>query len=506
MSAAARSFMALSICFAGPAWSVEALPLLGPHAVQMAEAPEYVEQASPRRMPLPPVTRGPDVAVYGYQAYWSNDLNTVPWDHLSHIALFNAGVTTGGSLTHLDRWDLAEAAVSMAEPYGVKVHLCITNFNSTELATLLGSAAARAALIDNLADEVASTGAHGVNVDFEGLPSSQRENMVTFTRDLEARVGEVVLATPSVDWSDAWDYAALSDHADLFIMGYGYHWSGSDYAGPVDPLYGGDPWSKWSLSWTVDDYLEAGADPKRVILGLPLYGYRWAVSSGSVPSSTTASGSAIVWASALEEAATHGRQFDEVSRTPYWYDGTRQGWYGDTDSLRERVQYAVDSGIGGIGFWALHYDDGDASLWTMINEETVFPEEEEQPDDEVDPDYTADAGRPFLAYVGDTVILSGAGSTGPAPLVYQWTQVAGPEVDLDDPSVMEPSFRVRHVGNLVFELVVGDGESWSAPVRSYVVVLDPAAGRRYRNCATGPAAPPWIALIALTLLLRRRRR
>ncbi|MBW2255164.1 MAG: hypothetical protein JRI25_11265, partial [Deltaproteobacteria bacterium] len=25
-------------------------------------------------------------------------------------------------------------------------------------------------------------------------------------------------------------------------------------------------------------------------------------------------------------------------------------------------------------------------------------------------------------------------------------------------------------------------------------------------CATGPAAPPWIALIALTLLLRRRRR
>jgi MYXO-CTERM domain-containing protein len=498
--------MALSLCFATPAWSagIQASPLASPHATQMADAPEHVVQAYPRRMPLPPVTPGPDVVVYGYQAYWANDLNAVPWDHLSHIALFSAGVTTGGSFTHLDRWDLAEAAVSMAEPYGVKVHLCITNFSPSELSALLGSGAARSALIDNLADEVASTGVHGVNVDFEGLPSSQRENMVTFTRDLAARVGEVVLATPSVDWSDAWDYAALSQHADLFIMGYGYHWSGSDYAGPVDPLYGGDPWAQWSLSWTVDDYLDAGADPERVILGLPLYGYRWSVSSDNVPASTTASGSAIVWASAQEEAAIHGRQFDEASRTPYWYDGTRQGWYGDTDTLRERVQYAIESGIGGIGFWALHYDEGDVSLWTMIDEETAWSEVE-QPDDEVDPNYTANAGRPFLAYVGDTVVLSGAASTGPDPLVYQWTQVAGPEVELDAPSSMEPSFRVRDVGNLVFELVVGDGEAWSAPVRSYVVVLDPAAGRRFRNCATGPAAPAWLALLALAALIRRRR-
>jgi len=472
----------------------------------MAAAPEHVAQVFPRRVPLPPATPGPDVVVYGYQAYWSNDLETVPWDHLSHIALFSAGVTTGGSLPHLDRWDLAEAAVAMAEPYGVKVHLCITNFDSSELSALLGSATARAALIDNLAAEVASTGVDGVNVDFEGLPSSQRANMVTFTHDLAARVGEVVLATPSVDWSDAWDYAALSEDASLFIMGYGYHWSGSDYAGPVDPLHGGDPWSQWSLSWTVDDYLDAGADPERVILGLPLYGYRWAVSSGSVPAATTASGSAIVWASAQEEAATYGRQFEPVSRTPYWYDGTNQGWYGDTDSLRERVQYAVDAGIGGIGFWALHYDDGDPSLWTMIAEETTSPEEEQpDDDDDVDSDYVADAGPPFLAYVGDTVILSGARSTGPAPLTYEWTQVAGPEVTLDDPSLMEPSFRVRDAGNLVFELVVGDGESWSAPARSYVVVLDPAAGRRYRNCATGPATPSWIALIGLVALLRRRR-
>jgi hypothetical protein len=40
----------------------------------------------------------------------------------------------------------------------------------------------------------------------------------------------------------------------------------------------------------------------------------------------------------------------------------------------------------------------------------------------------------------------------------------------------------------VFELVVGDGETWSEPTRSYVVVLDPGAGERYLGCGCNGGA------------------
>ena len=70
-----------------------------------------------------------------------------------------------------------------------------------------------------------------------------------------------------MDWSDAYDYTTLSQYASLFIMGYDYHWSGSD-PGPIDPLYGGSPWAQWSLITGNDHLALAPAD--RIILGLPL--------------------------------------------------------------------------------------------------------------------------------------------------------------------------------------------------------------------------------------------
>ncbi len=492
--------------------------LTGAHARHEAALLGALPPRDPGPAPLPAVTRGPDVLVYGYLAYWANDLTTVPWDQLSHLAIFNAGVTTTGALTDTSRWSITEDALAIAATYGVRVHLCVTNFVPAELTTLLSSATARQTLIDNLVTWKTQTGAHGINIDFEGLPAAQRANMVQFVKDLEAAVGEVVLATPAVDWSSAWDYATLSEHADLFIMGYGYHWSGSTQAGPNDPLWGASPWSRWSLDWTVQDYLDKGADPERVILGLPLYGNRWPVQSSAVPAATTGTGSSIVWRLAKIEANTYGRSFDEPSETPWWYDGTRQGWYSDTDSLRLRVRYAVDEGIGGIGFWALNYEGDDPTLWPMIAEETTFdepdPGDTADPDDTgdtedeppADPSFHADAGSPFLAYVGDLVILSGARSTGPEPLVYEWTQTSGPSVTLRSEQTVEPSFRVRRPGTHVFALRVGDGERWSAPARSHVVVLDPGYGSRYGCGCDANGTRNGLALPLVALLIARRRR
>lgn len=526
-----------------------ATALASPATLPPPERSVHAEQAAtwgalgharrpPPRGPMPLPTPGPDLRVYGYLAYWSDDLASVPWDDLSDIALFNADVQSDGSLANTSRWSQAQDAVALARPYGVKVHLCATNFTSSQLTTLLGSATNRNRLISNLQTWVDDTGADGVNVDFENLPVGVKSEMVQFVADLDAAVDEVVLATPSVDWQGSWDYDQLTLHADLFIMGYGYFWNGSSNAGPTDPLRAGTGtiWqgvNSYSLSWSVDDYMTWGANPSRVILGLPLYGISWPTADDGVPTATLGAGSSVVFSSAWDRAATYGREWEPDAASPYTYGGGEQLWYGDEESVRDRIDYVRDdTSLAGIGFWALHYDGDDTSFWSMVHDGTTLggttptgpgtttDDTGSSTTDSADPGpgtttdpggdpglLVADAGPPFLAYVGDVVQLSSAGSIAPAGAVVEWTQVEGPAVVFDDPTSPSPKFVVEEPGTLEFQLRVGDGAAWSDPATSWVVVIDPGQAGRGRGCGcdTADAGSVGTMVVALAHLVARRR-
>ncbi len=521
---------------------------MGEHQRQMLEAATFPRRPGPKapqNKPLHMVTAtpGPDVTVYGYLAYWDDDLDTVPWDQLSHIALFCADVDSSGNVTGTSRWGDIAAIKERADAYGVRVHLTVINFSTSSISAFLNSATARQKLIDALQAKVTQYDLAGVNIDFENLAYASKTQMVDFADQLDDHFEEVVLATPAVDWNGAWDYSELTKHADLFIMGYGYHYSGSTRAGPTDPLFGGGPWGRHSLAWTVDDYLSSDADLSRVILGLPLYGYSWATPSDTVGTTATSSGSTLFYTDGASRMAEHGRRFDEVSRSPWAYGNGRQSWVPDAPSVIERVEYAVDRDLAGVGIWALNYDVSDApdaELWTGIGEATTFvaddpvgdtdvpvPEDTDTPassdtdSDSVPPEdtdaapaegnadgnqlFSANAGQPFYAYVGDVVELQSDGSSGPGGvnLEYRWTQVSGPPVPFESDSE-RPSFNVREPGNLVFTLEVGDGETWSAPASSYVVVIDRSVGNFWGGCQTVPAGSS--ALLAGVALLARRQR
>jgi hypothetical protein len=87
----------------------------------------------------------------------------------------------------------------------------------------------------------------------------------------------------------------------------------------------------------------------------------------------------------------------------------------------------------------------------------------------------ADAGADQEAAVGQWVRLDGRGSHDPDgdALTYQWSQVAGPEVALEDATTPEPSFVVPPAvdyAGLTFALVVSDGRLESAPAQVDVLV------------------------------------
>lgn len=327
--------------------------------------PDFAQVAEPTR----PVDEPPEITVYGYWPYWGDPLSTVPWDQLTHIALFDVGLDADGGLTDTEHWtDHAAEAVQLAEPYGVHVHLTVTSFDDAVMSSVLASRDKRRAAVTALANLVDDYGADGVNVDFEGLPVGMKSAFVVFIQELAAEVGEVTIAMPAVDWAGAYDYDQLALAADsLFIMGYDYHYSGGD-PGPVSPRDSSAKWGSYSLAWTLDDYPRWGAPEDKLILGLPLYGVDWPTTSNAVPGTKTGRGAASLYADAVVAGDTLGRHWDADSSTPYAFPSSdHQLWYDDEASLDAKIELALDAGLQGVGFWALTYDNHDPALWAMVD-------------------------------------------------------------------------------------------------------------------------------------------
>ena len=355
-----------------------------PHQLQ---AEQRLGATTPLASPLPtPVSKR--VTVYGYIPDWISDPMGVDFDSLTHVAWFNVALDTTGNAIDTSSWHShAEELITRAHAVGTKVHLTVAMFDDETQASVLSNATHRARAVGQLAELVNDYGADGINVDLEGTAAAQKADLVQFIIDLKAAVDEVYLATPAVDWAGAYDYDQLALYSDgLFIMGYGYHWSGGD-PGPVAPLFGGGPWSVYALDWTLEDYRTWGATDDKIVMGLPLYGRRWPSADDSVPGTSIGTSSAVTMGNAIEYATGFEPRYDDVTETPWLWDGSDQLWYDDHNSVEIKLQWSVDQGIQGVGFWALGYDGNAPAFWEMVDEVTwIAPSDDPDPTDSGEPD------------------------------------------------------------------------------------------------------------------------
>ena len=105
--------------------------------------------SSPRRAAPPPAAGRPDKVVYGYLPYWTDAPADVPWDHLTHVAIFSVALNSDGTLGSLTHWtSVAADAVALGHAAGVRVHLCVTSFDGDTMDDLLASSSHRAAAVD----------------------------------------------------------------------------------------------------------------------------------------------------------------------------------------------------------------------------------------------------------------------------------------------------------------------------------------------------------------------
>lgn len=318
--------------------------------------------------------------VYGWHPYWVGSAYTnYQWDLLSHFSFFSYEVnpsTGAANTTH--GWSTSAAVDAALASGNTKVTLTATLFSSHT--TFFSSSTAQQTLIDNLINLVSSRGAHGVNIDFEGIPSSQTTNFANFMVDLSNQMhaaipgSEVSTVLYAVDWNNVFDFSIMEPAVDQYIiMGYGYYYTGSGNAGPTDPLYHFGSSYNYTLSKTITYYLDAGCPSDKLIMGLPFYGYEWPTSSTSIPSSTTGGGTSRTFAAVKNNssgnysAANH--QYDDDSFTDVYVfnsGGTRQCFITEEDGFAERLKHINRTGIGGIGIWALGYDNGYTELWDAM--------------------------------------------------------------------------------------------------------------------------------------------
>ena len=222
----------------------------------------------------------------------------------------------------------------------------------------------RAAHITAISTLVQAHGWAGVDLDYESLPSADREGYSSFIRDLSEvihqmhkRLSVTVHAKTSEpgDWSGAkaQDWRMLGASADeVRVMAYD-HATEETAPGPIAPL----PWVEQVLQLAVNEI------PRdKILLGLGAYGYDW--TSGS-------NGTSVQWADAEKIAHDYAVTpvWDTSSSSPWFTYSDNRGevhtvWYENARSLQAKIDLARKYEITGVFVWRLGGED--PALWDAL--------------------------------------------------------------------------------------------------------------------------------------------
>ncbi len=368
--------------------------------------------------------------VFGYHPYWIGSAwQNYQWDLLSDLCYFSYEVNpANGEAVTIHDWNTA-AVIDTAISRGVKVHLCVTLFSGH--ASFFGNPQAQQTLTNNLISLVASRGAHGINLDFEAVPSSQQAGLTNYIIQLSNALenalpeAELSIAAPAVNWSNTFDLPAITPWLDLImVMAYDYYWNGSTLAGPVSGFWPLTSSFNYGVNRSLSYYQSQGVPESKLLLGLPYYGREWPVSSNTLPASTTGNGVAVTYRN-IRANTTHynpaNYYWDYRSYNPYYSYFTsqwRQCFFDDERSLGAKYDLVNRRGIAGIGIWALGYDNGYPELWNLIGEKFG-----DNPAD-LCTDTIYDSGGPWWSYENNETYTETIQSAWEGPLTLTFNNLS----------------------------------------------------------------------------------
>jgi len=270
---------------------------------------DHTDSASPGGAQISGNSANPPREVFGYVPYWEGNIwDSFRWSSLTTVAWFKIVVDYKGDMISSPDYDPPADLISKAHAHGVKVALTVTSVDTSSVNTLIYSPTDYTKAADNIVAQVISSGADGVNVDFEGLAAARRTDFTNFVTVLTNKMhaaksgSQVSVAMPAIDWNNAYDTTSLASASErLVIMGYDYFGSWSTTAGPVAPLFDTSWRTNYSIDSTIATYLSK-APANKIILAVPWYGHKWRTSTTAVPGSALGSNGYLTYTSAASEA------------------------------------------------------------------------------------------------------------------------------------------------------------------------------------------------------------
>jgi spore germination protein YaaH len=344
--------------------------------------------------------------VIGFLPYWRLDqINSIQPNRLSELNYFSLSVDPDGHIAKIANgqtdpgWNgwtkqATKDFITKSQIMGANVTVTIAAQDNQLIENILNSNSVQQNLISDIVQEVKKRKLNGVNIDFEytGEPDDALQTEFTnFSKKLET---ELKQQSPSAQLSlsimplsarnkDLYNFPQLVPIYDRFIgMSYDYYGQSSDIAGPVAPMNGFKEGNYFfDVTTTYADYLKF-IPKSKLVMGVPAYGWEWAVANGSTIKSATypadspdSYAAVISYARAREDSDLKPSQcrWDPVSQESWcWFTDKTTGidhqiWIADNRMIQTRFDYANKENFGGIALWTLGLDKNYPDIWDRLD-------------------------------------------------------------------------------------------------------------------------------------------
>lgn len=167
----------------------------------------------------------------------------------------------------------------------------------------------------------------------------------------------------------------MRDFDFVNLQGYDYHVSGQPTTAQQSALFApGD----FSVDRTVRDWVRRGAQPRKLVVGMPFYGQGWTgVSGGGDGLDQPATGPAkATYADGYEDykvlkglaaSGAYTVHRDRWNGSAWLFDGTTLWTYDDPKVLKTKAAYVRKLGLGGAMFWSMDGDTADGELTAAVD-------------------------------------------------------------------------------------------------------------------------------------------
>ncbi|CAH1249434.1 CHIT1 [Branchiostoma lanceolatum] len=263
------------------------------------------------------------------------------------------------------------------------------NFGTQPFKDMTSSAANRRTFIETSIPYLRARGFDGLDLDWEYPHAEDRVNFALLVQELrEAYDAEDVptgkerlllsaaVSAGKTHIEAGYDIPTLARYLDFInLMAYDFRATGGDtgtghhsllHALPAET---GDD-ATLNAIWAVERWISGGAPPSKLVMGIPLYGRSFTLSS---PSNTgvnapirgrgdaqtfTREAGIMSYYEICDMLNTGGtRVWNEETKLLYAYKDNLWVGYDDETSVRAKVEWLRDRGLGGAMVWALDFDD-----------------------------------------------------------------------------------------------------------------------------------------------------